>query len=681
MTIVVCSCGATDGLEQLLDSIDQAIRSSFTTGIATHIDVLVVRDGPVEGVEKYLVEREREFPTAVEVREISPRGIAATRNHGISTATGEVVWLLDERTVVTSDALDRHRSHDRAAGQILIGPCALPSADPEAFDADWWYDLRDRRLAESRFIRDPRDCVFGNASGPTEVLRSFPFDDGFRRVEMADLEVGVRMLDAGVVIEFDASAAVRTVTGASSDDRWRVMHQQGADRVRFLARHPDQPEVVFHTGPGATERGLRRFVGRRRSGLLGLVLRPTARGLAWTATSPPGRRGAPTLTRFAELCALYAGVVEASDTTADARRLVRSSMATSLTAASIPRSRIARWWQENIADRVRAAILPLRIHHVHGPRAIERDPDDLLAITTVRNGEFYLPSFFDHHRRLGIAHFLFLDNGSTDGTIEFLRAQDDVSVFRTSVPYRTHENLMKRYMVRKHSHRKWNVFLDVDELFDYPQSDRLDVRGLLGYLAHHGYTAVVVQMLDMFSAEPLARTPSEPSDLGSIFPYFDITDISKRPYEFDLRPDSTLQSHHGGIRRSVFGSENLLTKAALIFVDDEIETFVAWHHVRKARIADISCVLLHYPFNRAFYEKAEEAVRSGRYGLGASHEYRAYWSVLADDLDLSLHRASAQRYVGVDQLVDLGFVHVSAAYREWVTDHLSTARIGPSGSQ
>ena len=56
-------------------------------------------------------------------------------------------------------------------------------------------------------------------------------------------------------------------------------------------------------------------------------------------------------------------------------------------------------------------------------------------------------------------------------------------------------------------------------------------------------------------------------------------------------PGSLTACFGGGIRRSVFGTENGLTKAPLVFVDDQIETFVEWHHVRHGRIADVTGVL------------------------------------------------------------------------------------------
>ena len=61
---------------------------------------------------------------------------------------------------------------------------------------------------------------------------------------------------------------------------------------------------------------------------------------------------------------------------------------------------------------------------------------DILLFVTVRNEEERLPYFLDYYRRLGIDHFLFVDNASTDGTGELLRRQDDVSLWSSDQSYR-----------------------------------------------------------------------------------------------------------------------------------------------------------------------------------------------------------------------------------------------------
>ena len=41
-----------------------------------------------------------------------------------------------------------------------------------------------------------------------------------------------------------------------------------------------------------------------------------------------------------------------------------------------------------------------------------------------------------HYRRLGVDHFLVIDNGSDDGSFEQLADQPDVSLWRTEARYR-----------------------------------------------------------------------------------------------------------------------------------------------------------------------------------------------------------------------------------------------------
>ena len=42
-------------------------------------------------------------------------------------------------------------------------------------------------------------------------------------------------------------------------------------------------------------------------------------------------------------------------------------------------------------------------------------PADILLVCTFRNEQIRLPYFLKYYRDLGVAHFLFIDNGSEDG--------------------------------------------------------------------------------------------------------------------------------------------------------------------------------------------------------------------------------------------------------------------------
>ena len=49
--------------------------------------------------------------------------------------------------------------------------------------------------------------------------------------------------------------------------------------------------------------------------------------------------------------------------------------------------------------------------------------NSILAFTTLRNERVRLSYFLDYYRDLGVDHFLIVDNGSTDGSREYLLEQ------------------------------------------------------------------------------------------------------------------------------------------------------------------------------------------------------------------------------------------------------------------
>ena len=330
--------------------------------------------------------------------------------------------------------------------------------------------------------------------------------------------------------------------------------------------------------------------------------------------------------------------------------------------------------REFVELRARVQLLRGRVRHVHGPAAVPYAEDELLVICVVRNAEEYVHPYVAHYRALGARHLVFLDNGSTDGTVERLCAYDGVTVLRTDAPYERYENSMKRYLAERFSRGRWNLIADIDELFDFPCSDLLSLRAFLQYLNRHGYTAVLAQLLDMVADRPLSASPVErDEDLASTYRYYDVSDITKSDYPFVDVPDRRIRFHWGGIRRTVFGTKNGLTKAALVRMDGRVQPFVAWHQVRHARLADVTCVLRHYPFRPSFYRKVQDAVATGRYGRLTSDEYAAYWAVLSREPDLNLRRPTARELSSLDELLERDFLVVSPAYRRWVAEHTTPA--------
>lgn len=317
--------------------------------------------------------------------------------------------------------------------------------------------------------------------------------------------------------------------------------------------------------------------------------------------------------------------------------------------------------------RVRSLFLRATVRHLHGPRKMAYGMNELIVLCVVRNGALHVKSFLEHYLALGVRHIVLLDNDSTDGTVELARTYDRVTILRTKRPYRTYETAMKRYLVERFSQNRWNLLADIDELFDYPYSDVLGVEALLAYLNKNSYTAVIAQLLDLFADKALSSLQSSTHDsLKERYPYYDISNIRKEDYVFGTLSNARIKMHYGGIRKSTFDTDNGLTKAALICVSSGLVPFVGWHQTANAAIADFSCVLLHYPFVSTFYEKVREAVQTDRYRVSASHEYAKYWARLKDDPGLSLKGETAQKFEGVQRLLESGFLVVSPEYVRWV---------------
>src|SRR5215211_8602277 len=166
-----------------------------------------------------------------------------------------------------------------------------------------------------------------------------------------------------------------------------------------------------------------------------------------------------------------------------------------------------------VLERAQKWILHFNTEHVHGPEEVGYEADELVVVCPVRDSRPYIKSFVEHYLSMGVKHLFFLDNGSTDGTVEALKEYENVTVLRTTLPYKRYKGSIKQYLIERFGRGRWCLCVDIDELFDYPYSDIVGLGSLLGYLNERSYTAVVAQMLDMFPEEPLSGSgPGNPPD-------------------------------------------------------------------------------------------------------------------------------------------------------------------------
>src|SRR5215218_2711280 len=325
-------------------------------------------------------------------------------------------------------------------------------------------------------------------------------------------------------------------------------------------------------------------------------------------------------------------------------------------------------------------VLRSSIEHLHGPEEVDYEPDELVVVCLVRDGRPYVKSFVEHYRSLGAKHLFFLDNGSTDGIVEALNNYNNVTVLQTMLPYKEYKHLMKQYLMGRFGKKdRWCLCVDIDELFDYPYSDVVALDSFLGYLSSNSYTAVAAQILDMLSEESLSGREGtlEDEPLKERHRFYDISNISRRSIKELPHRDkrnNTLESDEieifrDGIRSAIFSDRPLLTKFPLVFTDGRIKPFDrSAHWVANAKIADISCVLLHYKFLDGYFQKqAAQAVREGQYHNNSTR-YKRYLEALDKNPALKMKQETARELRGVNDLVENGFLVVSEEYLMRVYD-------------
>lgn len=70
-------------------------------------------------------------------------------------------------------------------------------------------------------------------------------------------------------------------------------------------------------------------------------------------------------------------------------------------------------------------LVKLDRHHVPSTKG------EVRAFACIKNEIMRLPFLLDYHRKLGVDRFFFIDNGSTDGTVEFLQGERDCHCFHS----------------------------------------------------------------------------------------------------------------------------------------------------------------------------------------------------------------------------------------------------------
>ncbi|MCC1491288.1 glycosyltransferase family 2 protein [Cognatishimia sp. F0-27] len=290
---------------------------------------------------------------------------------------------------------------------------------------------------------------------------------------------------------------------------------------------------------------------------------------------------------------------------------------------------------------------------------------DLLVFATQRNEARRLPYFLEHYRRMGVGHFLIVDNDSTDGGDRFLAAQPDVSLWRSTASYRRARFGMDwmNALLTRYGHGHWCLTVDPDELFVFPFCDTRPLRALTDWLDASRIRSFSAMLLDMYPKGPLDACRYQPGQNPmEIACWFDAGNYA-------MTRNSALGNLwiRGGPRARSFFADVPEQAPALNKIP-----LVRWHR-RFAYVSSThmllprglnavydewggekaSGILLHTKLLDGFAARAEEEVRRGEH-YGAAREYRAYAREAARNPDFWCPHS--ERFLNWRQLEVLGLM-------------------------
>lgn len=289
----------------------------------------------------------------------------------------------------------------------------------------------------------------------------------------------------------------------------------------------------------------------------------------------------------------------------------------------------------------------------------------ILAFVTVRNEAVRLPYFLQHYRKLGVGHFLVVDNASTDGTADFLAEQPDVSLWTTAAGYKAARFGLDwlTWLMLRYGAGHWCLTLDADELLVYPHHETRPLPALTQRLEAEGRQSFGALMLDLYPQGPLAAQTYAPGQNPlEVLPWFDSGN-----YVVQVQPRMRNLWIQGGVRARAFFSTDprrapTLNKVPLVHWRRGYAYVNSTHAILPPRLNAVfdetggellSGILLHTKFLPEVVEKsAEEQER--RQHFANSDLYDAYYADVIASPDL--WTPQSRYYSGWRQLEALGLM-------------------------
>ena len=255
------------------------------------------------------------------------------------------------------------------------------------------------------------------------------------------------------------------------------------------------------------------------------------------------------------------------------------------------------------------------------------EENSIFLLAVVRDENILLEYFIEYYKKIGITHFIIIDNGSKDGSFEYLRNLDEnIILLQTFDHYKEHFGTnWINYALKKYCLNKWCLVVDIDELIYLD-----DINTLINKMISNNSKACCFLLLDMYSN--LCENYKKGKEFGNHSKYFDKFSNYYNYNKEDKTVNGRWKTHFflnrpicGGVRNRLIGVNCWIIKRSLFYNDPQ--TYVGWGYhtiTGVSRVHPRLEYLLHYKFIKPNFKEFIQKRINNNQDWNNSSEYKQY---------------------------------------------------------
>jgi glycosyltransferase involved in cell wall biosynthesis/Tfp pilus assembly protein PilF len=285
-------------------------------------------------------------------------------------------------------------------------------------------------------------------------------------------------------------------------------------------------------------------------------------------------------------------------------------------------------------------------------------PDEMLCCLVARNERPRLSYLLDYYRRLGIDRFFVCDNGSDDGSVEWLLEQPDVHVWTSDLSFKQANfgSAWFELLLRRHGVGHWCLTIDADEFLYFDGTPQRTLKQFCRDLERRGKQAATGMMLDLYGDRPIRKTLYRAGDDPLDHCHF----FDRKAWHEKIVDGSEYRNQNafwGGVRNRVFPADHgyFLSKCVLLRYQPDVVLTSGQHltNIPAERLAKEEVCVLHFKFFASFSDYARQEADREIHAMGGA-QYKTYHRKLSEEDRLTLYDPEhSVRFEGARQLQEL----------------------------